>query len=69
MKYYNAIFDIFLFESLFAFLFGFILTHLDDPLAKTLLTVALVSFGIAILLGVVGKAFNLFKRIDPASDF
>jgi len=69
MKHYGIIFDVFLFESIFAFIFSGVLSYLDDPLSKTLLPVAAVSFVIAILLGIVGKAFNLFKKLDTAADF
>lgn len=69
MKYYNTIFDILLFESFFAFMFGVVLTYLDDPLAKTLVPVAAVSFVVALLMGIAGKAFNLFKKMNPSGDF
>lgn len=69
MRYYNIIFDIFLFESIFGFIFSGVLTYLNDPLVETLLPVAAASFGIAVVMGIAGKAFNLFKKMDPTADF
>ena len=62
MKYFNKIFDIFLFEGIFVLLFSSILLLLDDRHASLFFTIAIVSILIAVILGATGYFFNLFKQ-------
>jgi len=69
MKHFNTLFDIFLYESIFVFFFGGALSLLEDPNSKILILVAAVSFFIALVLGIAGRALNLFKKDDPDGIF
>jgi predicted membrane channel-forming protein YqfA (hemolysin III family) len=62
MKYYNKVFDVFLYQSIFILLFGAFLHILNDPISPTLFLVAIVTAGIAVALGCIGYFFQLFKK-------
>jgi hypothetical protein len=62
MKYFNTLFDIFLYEGIFIFFFGAVLYLLDDKHGDILLTIAFISGIVAAILGFTGKAFHLFKH-------
>ncbi len=62
MKYFNKIFDIFLYESICILFFGGLLFILEDPISPTLILVSVVSAGIAALMGCIGRFFHLFKH-------
>lgn len=62
MKYYNKVFDVFLYQSIFILLFAAFLDVLNDPISPTLFVVSLVSAGVAIALGCIGYFFQLFKK-------
>lgn len=68
MKHFNSIFDIFLYESFFVLFFGGVLYVIEDPTSKLLFNVAIFSFIIAVILGIAGYTFNLFKKEDPYGD-
>jgi hypothetical protein len=69
MKFYNTIFDIFLYESFFMLLFSGALSWLNDPMAKILLPAAVLCFVIAVLLGIAGKVFHHFRNDEVVKDF
>jgi len=62
MKYFNKIFDIFLYESICILFFGGVLFILNDPISPTLFLVSIISAGIAFFLGCIGRFFHLFTR-------
>jgi len=62
MKYFNKIFDIFLFEGIFVLLFSSVLLLLDDRFANLFFSISIVSILIAAILGVTGYFLNLFKK-------
>lgn len=64
MKHFSLIFDIFLYESFFVLFFGGVLYLIEDPTSKLLFNISIFSFIIAILLGIAGYSFNLFKKED-----
>jgi hypothetical protein len=64
MKYFNKVFDIFLFEGIFVFLFSSILFLLDDPYTNLFFSVGIISVIIAIVLGISGHLFGLFEKED-----
>ena len=68
MKHFNFIFDVFLYESFFVLFFGGVLYLIEDPTSKLLFNVSIFSFIIAVILGITGYTFNLFKKEDPFSD-
>lgn len=69
MKLYNKVFDIFLYESFFCFLFGGALHIIEDPTSRILIPLGAISFVIAIILGITGRAFHLFQEEEPSKDF
>ena len=68
MKHFNSIFDIFLYESFFVLFFGGVLYVIEDPTSRLLFNVSIFSFIIAIVLGIAGYTFNLFKKEDQYGD-
>lgn len=69
MKHFNTVFDILLYESIFVFFFGLLLSVLKDPVSGTLLTVAAISFVLASILGATGYYFKLFTKETLTDDF
>ena len=64
MKYYNKVFDIFLYEGVFIFLFSLLLLLLNDRYTEIFFKVSLSSIAIAAVLGAAGYWFNLFAKED-----
>jgi len=64
MKYYNKVFDIFLYEGVFIFLFSLLLLLLDDIYTEVFFKVSISSVITAGLLWVTGHCFNLFTKED-----
>ena len=64
MKYYNKIFDIFLYEGVFSFFCSFLLLLLDDKYTDLLFKVSIGSIIIAVVLWITGRFFNLFTKED-----
>jgi len=64
MKYFNKVFDIFLYEGVFVFLFSLLLLLLDDRYADIFFRVSISSIVIAAILGTIGYLFNLFVQED-----
>jgi hypothetical protein len=64
MKYYNKVFDIFLYEGVFIFLFSLLLLLLNDIYTEIFFKVSMSSIITAAVLWVTGHCFNLFVRED-----
>ena len=64
MKYFNKVFDIFLYEGVFIFLFSCLLLLLNDRYTDLFFKVSITSIIIAAILGVTGYMFNLFVKED-----
>ena len=64
MKYYNKVFDIFLYQGAFIFLFSLLLLLLDDRYAAISFKVSICSMITAGLLWITGHFFNLFTKED-----
>jgi len=64
MKYYNKIFDIFLYEGVFIFLFSLLLLLLNDIYTDLFFKVSVSSIITAGVLWVTGHLFNLFTKED-----
>jgi len=64
MKYYNKVFDIFLYEGVFIFLFSFLLLLLNDIYTDVFFKVSISSIITAGVLGIIGHFFNLFAKED-----
>lgn len=64
MKYYNKVFDIFLYEGVFIFLFSLLLLLLNDIYTDLFFKVSLISIITAGVLWVLGYSFNLFIKED-----
>jgi len=64
MRYFNTVFDIFLYEGIFIFLFSLLLLLLNDVYTKLFFSISITSVIIAIVLGVIGHLFGLFKNED-----
>jgi len=64
MKYYNKVYDIFLYEGVFIFLFSLLLLLLDDRYTEIFFKVSISSIAIACVLGAIGYCFNLFVKED-----
>lgn len=62
MKHYKTLFDIFLFEGIFLFLFSSILTLLSDPVSDMLFLLSAGLFIAAVIMGIIGKLFHFFKK-------
>jgi len=62
MKYYNKVFDIFLYQGVFILLFSAILLLLNDKYSGLFFTIGIASVVIAGVLGFVGYTFNLFTK-------
>lgn len=68
MKYYNRIFDIFLFEGAYIFLFSWLLFILDDRYTDVFFKISISSLIIAGVLGLFGRLFNLFIKEDDLEE-
>ena len=64
MKYYNKVFDIFLFQGVFILLFSFLLLLLDDKYAALSFKVSMGSIITAAILWITGNSFKLFTKED-----
>jgi len=64
MKYYNKVFDIFLYEGIYIFLFSWLLLLLNDRYTEVFFKISIISIAIAGVLGVTGRLFNLFVKED-----
>jgi hypothetical protein len=64
MKYYNKVFDIFLYEGVFIFLFSLLLLLLNDIYTEIFFKVSIISIITAGLLWITGHLFNLFAQED-----
>ena len=64
MKYYNKIFDIFLYEGVFIFLFSLLLLLLNDIYTEIFFKISISSIITAAVLWITGHSFNLFVRED-----
>jgi len=64
MKYYNKVFDIFLFQGVFILLFSFLLLLLDDKYAALSFKVSMGSIITATILWITGHSFKLFTKED-----
>jgi len=64
MKYYNKVFDIFLYEGVFIFLFSLLLLLLDDIYTEVFIKVSISSIITAGVLWITGHLFNLFAKED-----
>lgn len=64
MKYYNKVFDVFLYEGIFIFLFGWVLLLLNDAYTNLVFSIGITSVIIATVLGITGYFFNLFTKED-----
>lgn len=69
MKHFNTLFDIFLFETIFAFIFSGGLFFFEDPYAGKLLYISIVSLVITITLAATGHYFKLFKKERAEDDY
>jgi len=68
MKYFNKVFDIFLYEGVFIFLFSSVLSLLNDRNSNLFFSVGVVSIIIAATLGVTGYLFNLFIKDEELEE-
>jgi hypothetical protein len=68
MKYYNRIFDIFLYEGAYIFLFSWLLLILNDRYTDVFFKVSISSLVIAGVLGLFGRLFNLFVKEDDSGE-
>jgi hypothetical protein len=66
MKHYNKVFDIFLYEGVFIFLFSWVLLLLNDRYTEIFFSIGIVSVIIAAVLGATGYAFGLFTDEDTS---
>jgi len=64
MKYYNKVFDIFLYEGVFIFLFSLLLLLLNDIYTEIFFKVSISSIITAGVLWITGHLFNLFINED-----
>ena len=64
MKYYNKVFDIFLYEGVFIFLFSLLLLLLNDIYTEIFFKVSISSIITAGVLWITGQLFNLFAKED-----
>ena len=64
MKFYNRVFDIFLYEGAYLFLFSWLLLILDDRYTDVFFKVSIGSLLMAGVLGLIGRYFNLFAAED-----
>ena len=64
MKYYNKVFDIFLFEGIYIFLFSLLLLLFNDRYTDIFFKVSIISIIMAGVLWVLGYTFNLFAKED-----
>jgi len=64
MKYYNKVFDIFLYEGVYIFLFSWLLFLINDRYTDLFFKVSISSIIIACVLGVFGRVFKLFAKED-----
>ena len=64
MKYYNKVFDIFLYEGVYIFLFSLLLLLLNDRYTDIFFKVSISSIIMAGVLWITGHLFNLFIKED-----
>ena len=64
MKLYNKVFDIFLYEGVYIFLFSWLLLLINDRYTDIFFKLSISSIVIAGILGVFGRLFNLFVKED-----
>ena len=64
MKYYNKVFDIFLYEGVYIFLFSWPLLLLNDRYTEVFFKISISSLVMAGVLGITGYLFNLFVKED-----
>ena len=64
MKYFNKVFDVFLYEGIFIFLFSLLLLLLNDQYTDLFFSISIISVSIAVVLGIVGYLFGLFQKED-----
>jgi hypothetical protein len=64
MKYFNKVFDIFLYEGIFIFLFSLLLLLLNDQNTNLFFSISITSVIIAVVLGIIGYLFGLFQKED-----
>jgi hypothetical protein len=64
MKYYNKVFDIFLYQGVFIFLFSILLLFLEDRYADISFKVSIGSIITAGILWITGHFFKLFTKED-----
>jgi hypothetical protein len=64
MRYYNKVFDIFLYEGLYIFLFSWLLLLINDRYTEIFFKVSISSIVMAGVLGLFGRLFNLFAKED-----
>lgn len=68
MKYFNDIFDAFLYEGIFIFLFSSLLYLLDDRYTTLFFSISITSFIVAAVLGVLGYTFKLFTKEEISEE-
>lgn len=68
MKKINSVFDLFLYESIFAFLFSLPLGFLNDPVSNILFDISIVAFILSVVLSIAGN-FLGYKKEKAVSDF
>ena len=64
MRYYNKVFDIFLYEGVFIFLFSWLLLLIKDRYTDIFFKLSIGFIVIAAVLGAAGYLFKLFSRED-----
>jgi len=64
MKYYNKIFDIFLYEGIYIFLFSWLLLLINDRYTELFFIISIGSIIVAGFLGFLGHTFKLFAKED-----
>jgi hypothetical protein len=62
MKYFNKIFDIFLYQGIFIFFFSSVLFLVNDRYTGLFFSIGITSIIIAVVLGITGHFFNLFTK-------
>lgn len=68
MRIYNRIYDIFLFEGIYIFLFSFLLLLINDRYTEIFFSISIGSIIMAGLLGFFGHAFKLFAKEDDYTE-
>lgn len=68
MKYFNKVFDIFLYEGVYIFLFSWLLLLINDRYTDLFFKVSITSIIIASVLGIFGHVFKLFVKEDDLEE-